>query len=391
MTLIPDSNIQAREGRLFEAFDEPFRCSLEVHRDELKKLIEEWASLTTKIDGRIDNVFDVQSRIKEIDTFREKIHRKNYIIKWPVYDSVEENQKTICSRLPDLIGIRVNCYFANYESVLYRQLLADLQDHKIPDIDEVKEENNKQKNGHEIYKLSGRYKKTYHFEIQIKSIVHNVWGEVEHKTIYKNPCYDGYVEKKKELSEALHEVLFASDNQLLSIFQMNESENTLIQALFYIYTKDIIEESCRTKILANHYENYFNSFDHIEIIKDFVSKKMSNQPFEQEIVEIGELTEKEKKVLLFVNQLFPRFYTNCLFQIDSVLHSHESYDTFMKYFMKHVIKIEEDDVFPDGSFADGDEEQPSINGEEIKDYLLAINGKLGMCVEDDDIKRMIIE
>ena len=136
-----------------------------------------------------------------------------------------------------MIGIRINCYFAAYELFIYTELKSALENGKIEYVDNIIDEKTEQKNGHIIYKLSGRFKEKYHFEVQIKSIVHNVWGEVEHKTIYKNPCYDGYIHKKKELSEALHEVLFASDSQLLSIFQMNESEDTLIQALFYLATK----------------------------------------------------------------------------------------------------------------------------------------------------------
>lgn len=392
MALVSIEEIQTRENRLFEAFDEPFRKSLEVPRKEIQELLAKWVKSIPQIDNRIDNVFDIQSRIKGIDTFKEKIHRKNYIFDWDVYDEKEANQEIICQKLPDLIGIRINCYFAAYELFIYTELKSALENGKIEYVDNIIDEKTEQKNGHIIYKLSGRFKEKYHFEVQIKAIVHNVWGEVEHKTIYKNPCYDGYIHKKKELSEALHEVLFASDSQLLSIFQMNESEDTLIRALFYLYTKNDIEDACRTRILANHYENYFNSFDNINTIKEFVSKRMTGQPFTPANIESQEASETVKRIIDYVKLLFPRFYINSLYQIDKILHIHESYDSFLVYFIKTILSVDEiDDEEIQNNFGEDEEDIESREQEEsdnvmFKNYIININEKLGKCIKSEKIE-----
>lgn len=392
MTLVPKEDILTRETRLFEAFDEPFRKSLELPQEEIRKRLTIWAASIPKIDDRIDNVFDIQSRIKGVDTFREKIHRKNYIFDWDVYDEKEANQDIICQNLPDLIGVRINCYFAHYEPHIYTELKSALENGKIENVDKIIDEKTKQKNGHVIYKLSGRFQTKYHFEVQIKAIVHNVWGEVEHKTVYKNPSYDGYIHKKKELSEALHEVLFASDNQLLSIFQMNESEDTLVQALFYLYTKNEMEAACRTRILANHYDNYFNSFDNINIIKEFVSKRMAGQSFDRIQIATKEASQIVTHIIDFAKSLFPRFYINCLYQIDSILHIHESYDSFLVYFIESVVAVDENEdedlhnYF--GEDEDDNEEDEQVKSENVvfKDYIISINEKLGKCINLEKIE-----
>ncbi len=394
MTSVSIDEIETRESRLFEAFDDEFRDSLEPPRKEIEDKLKEWANSIKKFDPRIDNVFDIQSRIKGIDTFREKIRRKNYIFDWDVYEEKEENQNVICEKLPDLIGIRINCYFANHEPKIYSALKDALKKHEIEGVDEFKDEYNKQRNGKEIFKISARFKEKYHFEVQVKSIVHNVWGEVEHKTVYKNPCYDGYIHKKKELTEALHEVLFASDNQLLSIFQMEESEETLIQALFYWYTKKEIETECKTSILANHYDNYFKSFEKIkiiEIIKDFVSKRMVGQQFERHSIETKETSDTIKRIIDHVQSLFPRFYIYCLYKIDNILNVHESYNSFLVYFIQSVVTVDENEDDEYDSFGEDDDDiegnkQTESENIKYKDYIMCINDKLGECIKQEKIE-----
>ncbi len=385
MRIIDKQDIERREEFLLNAFDTTFRKSLEEPRKELKKLFLDKSKSIKRKDNRIDNVFDVQSRIKEIDTFREKIYRKNYILDWDVYDDVTKNQEIISQKLPDLIGIRINCYFADYEKILYDSLLESGKKEQIPNVDNVKEEKTTQKNGHPIYKFSGRYKGLYHFEVQIKSIVHNVWGEVEHKTVYKNPNYDGFIEKKRELTDALHEILFSSDSQLLSIFKMSESEQTLIESLFYLYTKDQVKGACKTDILAMHYKNYFQSFDRFDLIKEYVSRKMGGHEFSRRTGDTIVPSDKIDDIKEAVEILIPRFYIDCLYQIDCVILDHKSYDSFLYDFINQVIpKDDEDDGFLD---IFGSDETPTMvsDKKEYKDLIIAINGKLGNCIEEDII------
>lgn len=372
------SNIENMEQKcalLMQAFDEPFREDLRKICKDIEKAIKAWIESAAKFDERIDNVFSIQSRVKGILNFKEKLYRKNYIKTWNVSDNKEENQEYIKYNLTDLIGIRVNCYFSRFEQQIYDYFRQEKD--SLPDFEFNFDENTQQKNGHKIYKFSGKYKGIYQFEIQIKSVVHNVWGEVEHKTVYKNPNFDGFIGKKKELTESLHHVLFASDNQLFSIFNMKEDEGTLIESLFFYYTKDNIKEKCETGILAKHYENYFRAFTNLTQVKHYIAKKLENQEYEVNEIKTNQ-DERYKPLISRVLEEFPEYYIKCLYNIDSVLNSHDSYEDFVQYFVQSVISLDDDDEdFSRLSFSFNGEED--LEKDPIEDYLNRIDEVLGNC------------
>lgn len=369
-------NIEQKYALLMEAFDEDFRKKLENTCREIEDEIKKWIESADKFDDRIDNVFNVQSRVKSISSFEEKLYRKNYIKTWEVSDVKEENQKYIMHNLTDLIGIRVNCYFAEYEERVYEY--CQIEKGSLPDFVFNFNENTQQKNGNKIFKFSGKYKELYQFEIQIKSVVHNIWGEVEHKTVYKNPSFDGFIEKKKELTQSLHQVLLASDNQLLSIFRMQEDEDALIKSLFFCMTKDVVKEKCKTGVLANHYENYFRAFTDLTKVKQFIASRLENKQFNIEKVQIPQDVDFSE-LISHLGEEFPSFYIECLFAIDSILNQHDSLNNFVYYFVKSVIPIvDEDDDFVKKSndcFSDDEE----LESNQIEDYLNRLDQILGNC------------
>jgi ppGpp synthetase/RelA/SpoT-type nucleotidyltranferase len=111
----------------------------------------------------------------------------------------------------------VNCYFWENEVRLYEAFIRDAG--QFEKFSFNFNENKTQENGHIIYKFTAKYDSKINCEIQIKSVMHNVWGEVEHKTVYKNRNYDGFVESKKNITEVIYDILQASDKQLESLFR----------------------------------------------------------------------------------------------------------------------------------------------------------------------------
>lgn len=228
-------DIQQKHALLMEAYkDTTFQEDLEAKCAVIKAKIKAHAESIAKITPRIDNIFSVEARVKKDYSFEEKLYRKNYIRDWDIPENKEDVQRFIRKTLTDIIGIRVNCYFYEFEIQLYNDFLNNLNDPELS----FQRENTKQKNGHDIYKFSGLYNDEYHFEVQIKSVIHNVWGETVHKNVYKNISYDGYVEEKGKIAESLYHILQSSDKQLLSLFDMEESEEQLIRSLFFCYTKE---------------------------------------------------------------------------------------------------------------------------------------------------------
>lgn len=384
--LIDKDKIEERYEALMTAFsDEEFKKELGLIKEELKEWLEKWMSDMKPLDPRIDNVFSIEARVKGKSTFEEKLYRKNYIHEWPVSDDKEENQSYLRHTLTDLIGLRVNCHFVEYEKAIY-DYFTTTADKYSENFTFNFEENKIQKNGNVIYKFSGLYKGKYHFEVQIKSIVHNVWGEVEHRTVYKNPTYDGFYNKKKSISETLHDVMLASDRELHILFNMKETEDQLLRSLFFCRTCDSVSTKCRTKVLGGHYNSYFRAFEDIEPIKKYLISALLGKEYQKKQKNVTS-NYFYNQLIEAINNTFPPFYLKCLFNIDSELNIHKDYNSFLVYFLQQVIHDETDDF--DNSFINdfnGQEEEEGADP--LRDYLVVIDEILGTGIFKDEKEKM---
>lgn len=328
---------------LMEAYDDAdFQNELKVVRDKIRNDFEEFARKIGRFCERIDNIFSLEARVKTADSFEEKIYRKNYIDMWEIDSDKKVNQNMIKRELTDIIGIRINCYFYQFEDRLYSAFQKNSQAFIDKGYELDFTENTKQKNGHDIYKFSGVYAGEYHFEVQIKSVIHNVWGETEHKTVYKNLSYDGYIKEKKTITNSLYSILRSSEEQLFSLFSMEETEDQLLRSLFFCYTKIDVSTACKTRILAYHYENFFRAFHNQVEVKSFVIAKLTGVEYKKTDVTISHQCDDKLDLL---KEKFPIFYLECLYNIDSVLHNHESFESFLSYFLESVFGIEDEDEF----------------------------------------------
>ena len=143
-----------------------------------------------------DHFLNVNYRIKSIESLKEKILRHNLYVKYKTPENLLNN-------LSDLIGFRIECRFVEDEKKIYEDILElfdtaegdgyysnPLNSAILLKLDT--EQPQKQKNGFEIYKIDGKYKKDeveINFELQIKSLVNVFWGEIDHKVLYKNFNY----------------------------------------------------------------------------------------------------------------------------------------------------------------------------------------------------------
>lgn len=382
--IIDNNKVELRRTLLMQAFKEPkFKNEIDKVSNELYDKVKAWVESLERIDPRIGNVFSVQSRIKDAETFEEKLFRKNYIHDWNVTDDINENQRLIKISLTDLVGIRINCFFAHHEPRLYNDL--HIHQGELENCTLNFDENTEQANGHPIYKFSGLYKGQYHFEVQIKSIVHNVWGEVEHKAVYKNPTFDGYIDKKREIAEALYNVLLASDKELFSVFNMGETEDQLIRSLFFCKTNDVIKEKCNTNILAYHYQRYFNVFRDIAPYRQYVIDALSDKEYQKTKIEpkIDHNYDELKQAIL---KEFPLFFISSIYEIDKLINEHESFDSFLYYFLKTAIPdIEKQDDFDNefnkitGWEEESETAEGNINEQLLENYIEKLNGLLLKC------------
>lgn len=86
-----------------------------------------------------------------------------------------------------------------------------------------------QRNGFTIYRIDGYMNFNNHkinFELQIKSLVHSFWSEVEHQVVYKNTqfvVYDGFV---RNILGTIRDNLDVVDRQLQVVHRQLGTQNT---------------------------------------------------------------------------------------------------------------------------------------------------------------------
>lgn len=209
-----------------------------------------------------DYFLNVISRVKSPESVKEKILKYNLYKK---YNTPEE----LISGISDLIGIRIECRFIPDEEKVYMKLL-ELFDVDLGDGYYCNSNNTKvaikldepqpqfQRNGFEIYKIDGRYlfeDKIYNFELQIKSLVNNFWGDIEHRILYKNYNYLLSENFIKDMMGSIKENLTLIDKQLRvvydHVFNLESVKHNDIEQIIVVLKKmtyDIYFHKVRTQL-----------------------------------------------------------------------------------------------------------------------------------------------
>lgn len=204
---------------------------------------------------------NISARVKSPESLKEKILRNKYYKRYP------DGNKLIYN-LSDLIGVRIECRFADDERNIYRFFKKYFN--KNSDGNYYYNENDenfylklegkqpqKQKNGFTIYRVDGKYffnGNDIPFELQIKSLVNMFWGEIEHEIIYKNSNYIIENNFLKDIMGSIKNNLSMIDKQLVTVFNHFE-------------TKKKTDSDSRKK----HLENIVS-----KIIYDLFANKMKN-------------------------------------------------------------------------------------------------------------------
>ncbi|MDA3840629.1 MAG: hypothetical protein PF572_06120 [Patescibacteria group bacterium] len=125
--------------------------------------------------------YQMSSRIKELEKLEEKISRKKNEGK--LYSHLAE--------IEDIVGLRIVFYFEAEKKKFLRKIKKEISR-------DLKVEEQKKKSGYEAIQIIAtlgeerinlsEYKKFKDLkcEIQLTSILHHAWAEIEHDLIYKN-------------------------------------------------------------------------------------------------------------------------------------------------------------------------------------------------------------
>lgn len=354
--------------------NESFQKSIRDASFKIKDILEEFISEEESKYGDVHKINrNINSRIKSVESFEEKLERNDYINAWNINDKTDDEiQNVICDNLPDLIGFRINCYFDKSEKILFEDLRSFLS--KRDNIETESNPNTKQKNGNYIAKIACFYKdrnNKYPFEVQIKSYLNDVWGEVEHDVIYKSKIYDSRDNAKKEIMKSVNNILKGTDKELDYMYNEKITVQGVKEELFYHLTHDEIfgENSLN---VGNHYNCFFDLLKIIpgykSDIDSFLGKKLLNEEYEKKEIEGQE------------NRTFSDFYEKVdLYKWDSAckifdkLYIFECNDKLLEYLICQVIKASEfpNDTFDESndSFADDDYEEEDKKTEQKKDLM----------------------
>nr|MDE6604922.1 hypothetical protein [Clostridia bacterium] len=376
---------EEKEKQLLEAFKELIDGdNINKAKADIEEQLKSFVVYLQKNLNPNQRIFEsLESRIKGQQSFSEKIFRKEYLQSWEVTNNLNSNKELIAKQLPDLIGFRITCFFWEDEKSIYQLLKTYYDSGKFNKLTINFDENCKQKNGHNIYKISGLYNNEYCFELQIKSIMHNIWGEVEHKTIYKSQLFDPNMETKKSISEELFNILKAADKQLLILFKESNTEEKLLQSLFFIRTKTQSAEKIKTYILAEHYERFFKVFsseiDRIKI-KNYVVSALQQKKYKREKVKSSEVSSFEEGIINEIKNNFYEYDLKAMFHIASIIYSFQSYNRFLYYLANRLIcqcELKNDEIdFSDDEF---DDPWDKVDSQEQtrKNIIMLLNQKIG--------------
>lgn len=228
---------------------------LDIAKDDIKMLLEDLLQ-------EEDYYFNVISRVKSPQSVKEKILKQDLYKK---YDNTDD----LIGGISDIIGLRIECRFIPDEEKVYNRLVELFDIHvgkgfyscdknkKVAlKLDEPQPQY--QKNGFEIYKIDGHYiseGKKYNFELQIKSLVNNFWGDIEHRILYKNYNYLLSETFIKDMMGAIKENLSLIDKQLRVVYdhvfnlQTNKDNGAAqIKDIIKKMTYDIYFSKIRTQL-----------------------------------------------------------------------------------------------------------------------------------------------
>ncbi|MGG5461996.1 GTP pyrophosphokinase [Clostridium sp. B9] len=327
------------------------------------------------LENSCEGFFNISTRVKSASSLKEKIIRHNYYLK---YDSADD----LLKNLSDLIGVRIECRFIEDEEHIFKFIRAVFNSTnkegysysaQSPNIflDLNEHQPLKQKNGFELYRVDGfilNEGERFNFELQIKSMVNNFWGEIEHKIIYKN--YNMILGDKfyKNILHSIKNNLCLIDNQLLTIFNHVNShmdnnpgmglkkegiEILLSKMIYDIYSSkvkhdlgisvdfrnacDIIIDYIFTKNNCNTPQEYYNTFVNTsvrlnEVFKDSISfKNKLSIGIEPIDFESDFSTRIGNKLAHAMNYDFHwNLFFKILFQIEPG-NNREDFDSFIKY------------------------------------------------------------
>ncbi len=240
-------------------------------------------------DTNID-VFSIESRLKNEESFKEKLQRKS------AYKTLDD--------IEDICGLRVICY---YESDLQKLRELITENFDVLSSSDKKEESDVDKFGYSSSHFIARFKNDWllnpiynnlgglKFEIQIRTILMHTWAAISHKTLYKNES-DAPRHMRRTFGQ-LSALIELADEQFSRIKEMKSdyinkntvnsdsfrklelNSDTLLELInFYFPDREIINDGIpRLLYELKEYNSYVSDFEERIIKSSPYLKDLENE------------------------------------------------------------------------------------------------------------------
>lgn len=246
----------------FDDLRDEFISNQKLIVDILKELIDKYADdffLTRVNSVRKLKFYGIVNRVKEKDSFSEKLIRNNHYNLF--VDNLEDlekiNQPDLKSKIKeidDLIGIKIltdlNIDSINmFNLISSSKFLIDLSDTGIEinksdvDIQPVP-----MKNGLNIFKLRCKFE-TWNFELQIKSKLESAWGDMEHSFFYKDYKITPVRDLAQQSMNHIGKLLIQIDEFLQEIREANSNFSINSSIILFVNDFENLYAEKVTKVL----------------------------------------------------------------------------------------------------------------------------------------------
>ena len=332
----------------------------EYHRQELVSINKEVRNYFSDVLKDDERALNLSTRIKPPQSLREKLIRRNYYIKYP---TPFEGFK----KVPDLIGLRIECRFIKDEKEIYQKIIdefriycgkgyyaSNINKNIRLNLEDIQPQ--VLNNGFKIYKLDGLYKNSktsYSFELQIKSLVNLFWGEIDHKILYKNYNYMIVEDFFRDIMNSIIDNLFMVDKQLMILYDhvtnSDASGKDPAEKQLKVLLSKIIHDVFINKIYGE-LGFVFNIKVSTDIIVDFIFMKLKKnkensygEDFISLINRINEISTLDMNLEEYINvDEKPKFYDSFTRNIGNLILASLNKDFEWNIFFKIITTIDKE-------------------------------------------------
>ncbi len=332
----------------------------EYHRQELVSINKEVRNYFSDVLKDDERALNLSTRIKTPQSLREKLIRRNYYIKYP---TPFEGFK----KVPDLIGLRIECRFIKDEKEIYQKIIdefriycgkgyyaSNINKNIRLNLEDIQPQ--VLNNGFKIYKLDGIYKNSktsYSFELQIKSLVNLFWGEIDHKILYKNYNYMIVEDFFRDIMHSIIDNLFMVDKQLMILYDhvtnSDASGKDPAEKQLKVLLSKIIHDVFINKIYGE-LGFVFNIKASTDIIVEFIFMKLKKnkdnsygEDFISLINRINEISTLDMNLEEYINvDEKPKFYDSFTRNIGNLILASLNKDFEWNIFFKIITTIDKE-------------------------------------------------